>query len=367
MAEQQVSIHRRVACALCALVLVALAPVLIGACGGGGESASRLLQQTFTGHHVVNSGDLTFSLRVTPSGSSVLTQPITFTFGGPFQSLGKGKLPQSNFTVTIGAQGRSGSLSILSTGATGYVTLDGTSYQLPAATFRQLESSFSQIGGGSSSTNLSGLGIHPLTWLANPTIVGNESVGGATTTHIHAGVKIPALLQDVNKFLQRASALSSAAKVPDGISPATMTRIASEVKGATVDVWTGSSDKTIRKLAINLSLPVTGKLSSELGGLSTAGLGLSMQYANLNQPQTIVAPTNVEPYGEFATKARTFVQTLESELAGAGASGAAASGGSTGATGAPSSANAQGYEHCIEAASGNIAKLQRCAPLLNGR
>jgi hypothetical protein len=361
-------------------VVAVLAPALVTACGGSGtESATQLLQQTFAGHHSVSSGALTFSLRVTPSGSTELTQPITFTFGGPFQSLGKSRLPESNFTVTISAQGATGSLGILSTGTTGYVTLDGTSYQLPDATFHQLESSFSQIGGGSSSTNLSGLGIHPLKWLANPSIVGTESVGGATTTHIHSGLNVPALLQDISEFLRRAATLSSAAKVPDGISPAAMARISGEVTDATVDVWTGSSDKTIRKLAVNLNLPVTGKLSTELGGLRTAGVGLSMQYANLNQPQTIVAPTNVQPYSEFAAKARAFVQALESQLAGGATgstgtsgSGATASGGTSGSGaaasgGAPSSTSAQRYEQCIEAAKGNIDRLQRCAPLLNGR
>ena len=90
-----------------------------------------------------------------PSGSSTLNGPITLSFGGPFQSLGKGKLPKSNFNVSISALGKTGSLGILSTGTTGYVTLQGTSYQLPAATFQKLESSFAALasspGGGSGS------------------------------------------------------------------------------------------------------------------------------------------------------------------------------------------------------------------------
>lgn len=351
-------------------VVIALMVVTVSACGssGAGQNATQLLQQTFSGSHKVQSGDLTFSLTVTPSGSSVLTQPITFTFGGPFQSLGKGKLPRSNFTVTISAQGHSGSLGILSTGTTGYVTLQGTSYQLPAATFQRLESSFSQIGGGSGSSNLSGLGIHPLRWLSNASVVGTESVGGATTTHIRAGLNVPALLVDINTFLGKASTLSSSTKVPSGISSASQARIASEVKHPTVDVWTGNSDKTIRKLAINLSLPVTGQISTELGGLSAAGMGLSMEYANLNQPQTIVAPTNVQPYSQFASKVRTFLQALQSGLAGR-LTGAAGSSGSSSSSGSQTSipANALAYTKCIQAAGGNVNKLQKCAPLLNGK
>src|SRR5436305_9427552 len=136
----------RAAFACLALVLVALTLAACGSSGSGSsENPTTLLNQTFSGSHTVNSGNLTFSLTVTPTGSKTLTGPITLNFGGPFQSLGKGKLPKSNFTVSIGALGKSASLGILSTGTNGYVSLQGTSYQLPAATFQKLESSFSSF------------------------------------------------------------------------------------------------------------------------------------------------------------------------------------------------------------------------------
>jgi hypothetical protein len=150
-----------------AAILVALVSVGIGACGSSSSNPATVLRQTFSGSHTVNSGNLNFSITVNPSGSTTLTSPITLTFGGPFQSLGKGKLPESDFTVTFTAQGRTSSLGILSTGTAGYVSLGGTSYQLPATTFQKLESSFAQLAtspgsGGASSSGLSKLGINPL-------------------------------------------------------------------------------------------------------------------------------------------------------------------------------------------------------------
>ena len=223
--------------------------------------------------------------------------PITLSFGGPFQSQGKGKLPKSNFVISFTAQGKTGSLGILSTGSAGYVTLQGTSYQLPASTFQKLESSFASLasspGGSGGSGALSKLGIDPLHWLTSPSVVGSENVGGADTTHIRAGVNVAALLTDLSTFLQKASSLgvSGAPKIPTGISAASRQRIAGAVKNPTFDVWTGTGDKTVRKLAIRLTLPITGQASTALGGLSAADIGLTMQYANLNQPQTIGAPT----------------------------------------------------------------------------
>src|SRR5580692_10863083 len=100
--------HRR----LLAAALPLITAGLVAGCGGGsskpsssggsgssGGSAQSLLQQTFTGKHPVKSGDINFSLEVVPSGSSELTSPITISFGGPFESGGSGKLPESDFTV----------------------------------------------------------------------------------------------------------------------------------------------------------------------------------------------------------------------------------------------------------------------------
>jgi hypothetical protein len=362
-----------------AVLTAALVAVALAACGGGGSgsgAASSLLKQTFAGSHQVNSGSLAFTVTVDPTGSTTLTSPIVLSFGGPFQSLGTGKLPQSNFQISITEQGHTGQIGILSTGKTGFVTLAGTSYQLPAASFQKLESSFAQLatssGKTSGSSALSKLGINPLSWLINPSVVGTESVGGASTTHIRASVNVAVLLGDLSTFLQKASSLgvSGTSQIPKGLAPATRSRIAGEVQSPRFDVWTGSSDKTVRRLEVALTMPVTGQISTLLGGLNSARIGLSMQYANLNQPQTIQAPTNVRPYSEFSAKLKSFVSSVQGGLASSatgtssGAVGSSSAGASTTSTGAGTAAAPQSYSACIQAAGQNVAAMQKCAPLL---
>ena len=139
-----------------ALLTAVAASLALAACGGSSGDANALLKQTFSGSHKVTSGNLAFNLTVNPSGSNTLTGPITLSFGGPFQSLGAGKLPESDFNVSISALGNSASVTIISTGTTGYVTFEGQSYQLPQATFQKLESSFAQLA---SSPGTSGSGV----------------------------------------------------------------------------------------------------------------------------------------------------------------------------------------------------------------
>lgn len=370
--------HRRALSLTWGAFLAVLAGLALSACGGSSD-ATNLLKQTFSGSHKVNSGNLSFVLSLTPSGSRTLKGPIALSFGGPFQSLGSGKIPQSNFQVSLTALGKTGSLGIVSTGTTGYVTLQGTSYQMPAATFQRLESSFSQLassGATSGSGVLGKLGIQPLHWLVNPEIVGSEDIGDAATTHIRSGINVSALLGDFSTFLERASSLgiSGASSFPHGLSSKTKTKIAGEVKNPRFDVWTGKSDKTIRKLQVKLTLPVSGQISTLLGGLRSADIGLTLQYTNLNQPQTITAPTAVRPYSEFATKVRSFLAAFQNSLGSAVTPGGSSSGGGTptpGATTTPgtsgSGPNYQAYTRCVQAARNDISKLQACAPLLNGK
>ncbi|HTX31211.1 MAG TPA: hypothetical protein VMD09_07485 [Solirubrobacteraceae bacterium] len=351
---------------------LAVAGLGLAACGGGSnDQATTLLHQTFTGNHRINSGIVGLSLAVTPSGSSALKGPISLSLGGPFQSLGSGKLPQSDFTLTLGTSGGNVSVGILSTGSQGYVSFEGQSYQLPPATFQRLESSFAQLGSSPGSKSGSGvlarLGIQPQHWLVNPQVVGNEALDGTNTTHIRAGINVPALLQDLNTFLSRASSVgASTAKLPTQISPATRSQIASEIHNPSIDVWTGTGDKTLRRLDLSLKLDTTGETSALLG--PSAALRLTMEYANLNQAQSITAPKTVLPYSQFQDKLKVLLADLQSGLTsggtGTGATGTSGTG-TTGSGGAASSTY-QRYAQCIQAAGSDIANMQKCAPLLNG-
>jgi hypothetical protein len=296
-------------------VRVALAGLLcllaVAGCGGGSGDARKLLGETFSGRHKISSGVLDVQLTIDPAGSSTLHAPITLTFGGPFESLGPGRLPQSDFTLGVAGFGFRGSLGILSTGTAGYVTLKGIAYELPQTSFQRLESSFAAAAAPGGAGIFSELEAA----LTNPTVVGDEAIAGANTTHIRAGIDIPALLGDLSGLLQRASSLgvSGTGALAGGISAAAQRRIAGLIRNPTFDLWTGVSDKTLRRLQIGATLAVSGQIGKLLGSRSV-DLGLSIQYSSLNQPPTIAAPTTVRPLGELARRLRGLQQAVQVAL-----------------------------------------------------
>jgi hypothetical protein len=97
--------------------------------------------------------------------------------------------------------------------------------------------------------------------------------------------------------------------------------------------------------------------------MTSAGIGLSLQYADVNQPQTVSAPAKVQPYSQFATKLRALLTGVQGSLGGAaaGATGSSSSGS------AGTSANVQKYSQCIQTAGQDVVKMQKCASLLNGK
>lgn len=353
--------------ALLSMLLTASAPaacaLAVAGCGSSSGNANKLLQETFTGRHRIASGLLDVELTIDPGHSTTLRGPITLSFGGPFESLGSGRLPQSSFSLGLGGPGFGGSIGIVSTGSSGFVTLKGVGYQLPQASYQRLESSFAAAAGPSAGGILS----HLDTALTSPRVVGQEDIGGAETTHIRAGVDVAAVLSDLSTILRRASSLgvSRASGLSTGLTPAVRTRVAAEVVDPTFDLWTGLHDETLRRLQIGATLPVSGPFGQLLGSAS-ARVWLSIQYSQLNAPQTIAAPGTVRPFTEFVTKLRGLEQSLEGaivagQLPGAGTSAANSSAPSTTAA---SSAAVLRYSKCIEAAGNDVAKMQKCAPLL---
>jgi hypothetical protein len=98
-----------------------------------------------------------------------------------------------------------------------------------------------------------------------------------------------------------------------------------------------------------------------------------MQYANVNQPQTITAPKTLRPYSEFTSKVQSFLQSVQGSglLGGSSSSfGSGSSSSGSGSSGTSSTSGAsskvQRYSNCITSAGSDVAKMQRCASLLNG-
>jgi hypothetical protein len=170
------------------------------------------------------------------------------------------------------------------------------------------------------------------------------------------------MLSDLNSVIHKAPS-AGVSGLGSGISSTSIARIATKVRNPALDVWVGSSDHTMRKLALNFGVPVTGADSTLLGGLRAAHVALTIQYADINQPQTITAPSSARPFTEFVSKLQGFLQGFQGTLGGA----SPLSGSGSSSAGSASGQKLQRYTQCIQSAGQDVTKMQRCAAILNGQ
>jgi hypothetical protein len=342
--------------ALC-LLLLPLTAALLAGCGASStkstkltadttaasstsSSARSLLNQTFDAQHTLTSGNLSFGVTIVPSGSSVITAPITLSVSGPFETSGQGGLPSMDLTVSGSAQGHTGTLALVLTDGNAYVKLDGQSYAIPASILAKLKSRLASADTAQhkqAATNLlSRLGIDSSDWLSDPTVAGTANVDGVATTQVHATVDVGAILQDANKLLTVFRKSSSSAGVGSvkvlshGISSADQSEIEKELGAPSFDAWIGNGDQILRRLRVSATLPVSGQVSSELGGLTSAAITFSYDMSDVNQPQTITAPTSVQPFAQLLAKVHSLTASLGAELLGSGLIQSSNSGGASG-------------------------------------
>ncbi|PZR67761.1 MAG: hypothetical protein DLM63_05595 [Solirubrobacterales bacterium] len=350
------------------LAFAAVAALLgVTACGGSNNSTSnpqKVINQTFSGHHKVTSGNIALSLRITPSGSS---NPVSITLNGPFQTRGSGQLPAFDLNLGLNLRGQAITAGAVSTGTAGFLKFSGQAYTLPPSVFDNFRSGFTKAqaqNGQKQSGGLGALGIHPQSWLTNLKSQGSADVGGTSTDHVSASISLANLLNGISKLLGKASALGvHTTTVPTQLTPQQIQQIQGAVKHATFDVYSGQSDHTLRRLSMNLSI------QGPSGAPTTVALDL--QLTGLNQPQTINAPANPQPLANLKS-ALGGLGGLLGGLGGSAGSGSGSTGPSSTGSGSPtpgaagpSGANAQAYLKCIQAANGAPAAASKCLTLLS--
>jgi hypothetical protein len=349
-------------------VLAALAAVLLSACGGGGggpQNAQDLLKQTFASGHDYKSGRISAGLTFDGQGLKTLTGPVQLNVSGPFQTSGKGKLPQLDLSLALQTAGSGTTIGIVSTGDKGYLRLQKQAFVLDDATFQKLKSTYEQSAsksnGASTGPSLKTLGIDPLRWLKNPTVASaTESIGGTDTYHVTAAIDVAKFTTDLSTLLSKASALSSTTKLPSTLSAQQRQDIVNSVKTATLEVWTGKDDKALRRLRLAVDLDVPAAVRPRVGGLSTGHLGFDLTIADLNKSQDISAPADAQPLSSL----QALLGGTTSGLGSSSGTGTATTPANPATPGPTGGAGSTKYLDCLAKAKSDVAKTQRCASLI---
>jgi hypothetical protein len=353
-----------------ALTLIALALALglvIAACGGdddeGGADPAQVLQDTFNNEQSIDSGSFDLSLKVDAEGD----QGGTFegSLGGPFQSQ-EAKFPQFDLNADIkldtSAQDFSGGAGLTSTGEGAFVSFQDTDYEVPQELFDQFSASYeqlqqqSQAQGDQGNTFLQSLGIDPTNWLTDLSNEGTEDVEGTETVHVSGQADVPKLVEDIKKIAENAPDVGQQV-TPQQLGQ--LDQLTSIIKSAEFDIYSGESDNLLRKVDASLELdPPAGTA----GAPESVTLEFSVTISDVNEPQTISAPSGAQPLANLLQQFGIDPSQLGGALRGGlGEGGALPQSG--GSQTAPSGGASQAYLQCLQQAQGEAA-ITECAQLL---
>jgi hypothetical protein len=356
------------------LALLALAAFLVacgGGSGGGGssEDPQKVLDQTFSAkNEKVDSGNLDLKLKVDVSGDQ--SANVDAQLSGPFENEGTNKIPKLDLAVSASGSGSGQSFNVdaglTSTGDAAFVNYKGTDYQVDQSLFDQFKQQVESAAGqqtqnqGSADALFKSLGIDdPKSLLTNLSNDGSADVQGTQTTHISGDVDVRKLIEGIKNLASGASALGalggSSSNVPSG---AELDQAANAVKTAHFDIYSGNDDHILRRLTITLGVEPPS------GSTSKVDVSFDFVLGDVNQSQTIEAPSNPKPFSELLQSLgvpSSALGQLGSLGLGASGSGSSGSSGSSGA-GSATSQQAQKYLQCVSQAA-SAADLQQCQSL----
>jgi len=343
----------RTAVAVLAIALPII--VIVAGCGGGSDSNNedpqQVLDQTFNNPTKITSGKLDLSI----SGSAEGQQSGNFsaTISGPFQTDPSDKTAFPQLDLTANVSGSQGGPSISFDGAliatkdNAYVEYQNQAYEVGTAAFQQFETAYAKAAkqnqANGSSSGFSQFGIDPKTWLTNVSNEGTTDVDGTDSIHIHGDADVSKIVTDLQKVSQQTSGSTQQ------ITPDQLKQLTDAVQTASVDVYSNADNHLLTKLDLSLAIAPPSSAGSTV---SKIDVDFSITLSDVNQPQTITAPSNAKPLADLLGSLG---------IPGLGVPGAGGTGGFSIPGGGSSSggSGSSSYQNCVAQAKSQ-ADIQKC-------
>ena len=276
--------------------------VIVAGCGGGSSSNSedpqQVLDQTFNNPTKITSGKLNLSIDGSAEGQQ--SGNFSATISGPFQTdpSNKTTFPQLDLTANVsGSQGGpsiSFDGSLIATKDNAYVEYQNQAYEVGTAAFQQFATAYAKAAkqnqANGSSSGFSQFGIDPKTWLTNVSNEGTTDIDGTNTIHIHGDADVGKIVTDLQKVSQQTSGTTQQ------ISPDQLKQLTDAVQTASIDVYSNADNHLLTKLAVSLAIAPPSSAGSSV---SKINVNFSITLSDVNQPQTITAPSNPKPIADL--------------------------------------------------------------------
>jgi hypothetical protein len=207
---------------------------------------------------------------------------VGFRLEGPFSLRRHTRLPiaRMNYTQLLGK--RELPATLISTGRSAFVRVDGTTYRLPPGQADALRIV------SRSARGLDGLQLDIGRWMRDAKSSGGPEIAGDETDRITGKVRIGPALHDVLSAARKAGA----AQLP---SAKDIGQLDHAVTDSSVELLTGKKDRLLRRLRLNIGLDVPDRLRKRLGTAARLQIDFELGVARPNRRVRVHAPSRSQP------------------------------------------------------------------------
>ena len=361
-----------------AAVLALSVPAAIAGCGGGGEGSDEdpqeVIDATFNNDEQVSSGVLDLSFDASAGDQGSFNASLT----GPFQGDPDDPtaIPQLDLEATANGEGGGqnidfgGGLTITDDNL--YVTYNDQAYEVGTDTFDQLKTSF-ESAASSQDTNsgdaaasfqegceqaveaqggdASACDFELSGWFTDLSNDGTEDLDGTSVVHVSGSVDVGQMVSDLVGIAQTVPNASGQ------VDQAQIDQVTDAVSDASFDIYSGEDDDILRKLDVNVTIDPSA-IGSTPVPVDSVDFGLSVALSDVNEDQTIEAPSGAKPLDELLSQFGLGFGGLGG-LGGGGLGDLGGLGGGTsGGTGGGGTSDA--YLNCVADAGNNADEAAKC-------
>lgn len=262
----------------------------------GTPSSGQLMTQATRSFGQVNRGVFTFSITITPQGSTSAS-PSTIKLSGPFELVSGKPLPRAKINYTVTSGGRGQTVTLLTTGDKAYSVINGQAYELPATATKDLKgatTSLSKTDKTGKTSGLSGINLNFNKWLINPTVASGRTIDGTATWQTNASVDIVNALKDLTNSAGTLGTITGS-KVP-ALTDADVAQVKKGITNAKVVVYVGKYDRIVRLMDLTMDFNTPAAASAATGGVTGGRMTMVVGISKPNQPVDVAAPKNPLPY-----------------------------------------------------------------------
>jgi hypothetical protein len=323
------------------VALALLVAVFAAGCGTTWNSAGAqpgpsdpqaILNQAIaaTGNISAATGDFNATITVN-TDQSQLPSGVQAFLGQPITVSGTYALSESPEAADISAQtvlaGQNLTLGLRAVNDQAWIEFMGQWYELPADMMQQgtATTATTEMDAAALMQTLTAAGVDPSTWLANLTIVGQETINGTPTYHLTGSVDINQIMTDLNKLAQSPDIQKLLPGIMEQIgsmgsdsmmgtntsvtlpSEQDLQNIESEISSAlknfTVDMWIATDTYELRQASVNATIAAPAGEDSQGINSVVAQATLTVNPASSGQVN-VTPPADAKPFSDLQ-------QTLE--------------------------------------------------------